>query len=77
MGVNNWVKKEGKPNNFVQCQFFCFTENEKFFLFAYYNSYIFFISQSKENEKLMLHFKLLISLGARLDLSQTRNREMF
>lgn len=67
MGVNNWVKKEGKTNSFVQCEVFCFTEKENFFLFVCCNSYKYFVSQSKENEKLKLYFKLQISLCAQLD----------
>lgn len=67
MGVNNWVKKEWKTNSFVQCEVFCFTEKDNFFLFACCNSYKYFVSQRKENEKLKLHFKLQVSLRAQLD----------
>lgn len=63
MGVNNWIKREGEQTIMFSVSP-SVLEKDKFFLFADYNSYKFFISQSKEYENLMLNFKLLISLGA-------------
>lgn len=55
MGVNNWVKRERKANSFVQCHLSCFTEKDKFsFSLPIIICIKFFMSQSNENEKLML-----------------------